>query len=403
MNCLLLPNPFKTLLLGLMLLAVLLPLAARAETPVDLAAALEAALARGESDPAGSAAAPGGLEGSTWLAAPPVLAGTYLVSDQPWGTDETEISLTLPFFSPEQRRINADLRDSSPSMKAASERYRAWRLSGVLRDLFARHTRARQERKLALTERDELDALLVSAEAMKAAGSLTTFDLWLIAERRREARAAVARLEAHIEAQRQTFEALTGFGELPPTGEPSRPPPTGPAYHGHPEYLWMEAVLEQQLASIRAGSNRLTPWTVGVIGRELAVPQLQEWQVGLEVSVPLSFAGRETPATRSSETAARYQFDLQRDAWRLDLRDRWTRLISRRAALVAERALLADEDVKDAVALNLDVVRRDTEMPIENRVMRRLELLRAAARPELLDADIAAVDAGLRQLAGEGL
>lgn len=402
MNCILLPNSAKALFLGLGLLACL-PAASRAGTPVDLAAALEAALVPESSDSTEHATSPDSHESSTWLAAPPVLTGSYLVSDQPWGTDETEISLTLPFFSPEQRRLNADLRDATPAMAVASERYRAWRLSGVLRDLYARHTRARLELELALTERDELDALLVSAQSLKAAGNLTTFDLWLLGQRRREAEATVARVRASLDAQRRAFAALTGFDELPVQGEPVRPLPAGPAYHRHPEYLWMEAVLDQQLVAIKAGSNRQTPWSLGVVGRELAVPQLSEWQVGLEVSVPLNFLGRETPATRSSEAAARQAFDLQRDAWRLDLRDRWTRLVSRRDALVAERALLLDQDVKGEVARNLEVVRRDVEMPIENRVLRRLELLRAAARPQFLEADLAAVDAGLRQLAGEGL
>ena len=51
----------------------------------------------------------------------------------------------------------------------------------------------------------------------------------------------------------------------------------------------------------------------------------------------------------------------------------------------------------------LDLVRRDSEMPIENRVLRRLELIRALARPALLQAELEAVEGGLRQLAGDGL
>jgi hypothetical protein len=376
--------------------------AADGAAPVDLRAALQAALERQQT--AGNPeAVPAPADAPGWLAAPPVVAASYLASDQPWGTDETEISLTLPFFSPEQHRINARLLDADPVVSAASARYREWRVAGVLRDLYGRHRIAELEHDLALTESQELEDLRRSAEPLQATGSLTSFDLWLIRQRHRDAQARLAQIRAQREALVEGFREITGYGAFPSQAEVDGTVPAQPAYHDHPEVLWMAAILEQQLAAIRAGSNRRTPWTVGVIGRELAVPQLREWQYGLEVSVPLSFGDTETPATRSSEAVARQQFLVQQDAWRLDLRDRWNRLRSRREALLAERRLLEVDDLEAQVALNLELVRQDTEMPIENRVLRRLELLRAAARPALIDAELGAVEAGLRQLAGKGL
>ena len=382
---------------------------AGASAPSNLREALEEAIARdvqaggmqGSATQPGDDAVDSGSAG--WLAMPPVFSASYLASDQSWGTDETELSLSLPFLSPAQRRINSRLKNVDPALTEASDRYRRWRLSGTLRELHARYRQVELHLELAVTESDEMEALQRWADPLVAAGSISAFDAWLIGQRARDARTQVARLTAESQTLQRRFAELTGLSGFPESAQDAAPVPSSIRYHEHPEALYLDALLAQQLAANEAGSTRLTPWTLGVVGRELAVPSMREWQYGLAVSIPITLGTRESLAVRSSERALRRQHAIQMDTWRTALRLRWDAAWARRQALAAEAQLLVSTEIGLQLQRNLELVRQDTEMPIENRVLRRLELLRAVARPALLQAEIAAVEAELRQLAGSSL
>lgn len=392
---------------ALLVVLVLSHPVAAAEGAIGLARfvdqALEVQNSRGASSPARGDNSIGDQKVRTWLASPPVLSATYLESDSPLGTDETEISLLFPFLSPAQRRIGSDLSDADPALAEASTGYRRWQLSGTLRELLAQHAIA--ARSLALAEEEELalDTLEVNSKSLAAAGSIAQFDLWLISQRLRDARVEVARLEARKDSANRAFFALTGT-RIPVKAETETGPlPAKPRYHDHPEYLLINAMFEQQLAALNASSPGFTPWTVGVVGRELAIPELTETQLGLSISIPVDF-GQWTPrSVRSSELALRKQFAIQIDAWRLQQHTRWADLWTQREAILAEQRALNSSGFTATLSQNLETVTEDREMPIENRVERRLLLLRAQARPDLLSAELAAIESKLRQLAGESL
>jgi hypothetical protein len=385
------------------------PVRAADPVPSDLAAALDAALVvQRDAVLAASAVGDGAdvaIDGDArWLAAPPTLSALYAASDRAWGTDETEVAVSLPLQSPEHRRRNERLRNLDPELEATSEAFRRWQFSGWLRDLYARRQRAVLARDLADREVTVLEDLAAQAGAQAEAGSLPPYDLWVIRQELRAARARLAEQEAEVAGVDRSYAGFTGLTAWPPaSGEPTMLPVTL-NYAEHPQARYLGAIQDQGLAALRAGSASLTPWSVGVIGREFSMAQSVERQYGLTLNIPLGGGDvGESVAVRSSERAMRHQFLLQLDAWRADLRQRFSDLRAEREALLAERELLLTDDAVRDLGRQLETLQVSAEIPIENKVQRRLTLLRARNRPEVLAIEIAAVEARLRQLAGESL
>ena len=391
----------RALVYGTLVLGFLSTASALASPPADLAVALARALERPLPALADVPASPD--EGAGWLAGSPTLSASYLASQESWGTDETEFSVNLPVQSPRQRRLFTDLVGLDPELDAANAAFRRWQLSGLLRDLYARYRLNAGALNLALAEQGEISALEARAQEQQRAGSLEPFELWVINRTRREISANVARLEAGQAALIRQFNSLTGFDDFPETaGEPDTLPPE-PLYDTHPQALLARLEQARELQAARAGSPQLQPWNVGIIGRELAVADRAEWQIGMAVSIPLDVGGAPPTTVRSAERALYRQYALARDNWLLALRERWEQLQAERETLLAEQRLLSDPMEAEALRRSLATLERSTELPIEQRVERRLALLRVQARPDLLERELEANAARLRQLAGLSL
>ncbi len=376
-----------------------------AEPPADLAAVLEEALKLEVSRtllPAGHVDMVD--EGSSWLAAPPVFSASYLASNRTWGTDETELSVSLPLQSPEHRRRNEELRRVDPQLAEAAAALRRWQLSGWLRDIYADRQRGRLALALAEAEQQALESLAERAQAQKQAGSLPPYDLWVIEQELRAARTRVARQQAALDKLADSYVELTGLSQWPPRAGESGSIPAAPGYENHPQARFMRALSEQGLAAVRAGSASLTPWSFGLVGREFSMSDRTEWQYGVSLNIPLG-TGKvaKSVAVSSGERTLRRQFFLELDAWRAALRRRWAEVDAEREALLEEQRLLAADEALAAVGRQLETLQVSGEIPIENRVQRRLALLRAQRRPAIVEAEIEATEALLRQLAGESL
>lgn len=338
-----------------------------------------------------------------WLAGPATASASYLASREPWGTDELEISLSVPLQPPSQRRRLDGLASLDPRLDESAGAYRRWQVSGRLRELFARYRRLGLELRLVEAELAELRRQKSRARAQFEAGNLDSFEIWEIERSLQEATAASERVAAEREAARRAFQSLTGLGTVPAASGDDATLPAQPHYDRHPYARLLAAQLEQQVVANRAGSPRVQPWNVAWISRELAVADQVEWQHGLELSVPFDIGGSSGPEVRSGERALRRAFALTRDNWLADLQERWQALMAERESLLAQQRLLTPPRDLDALRRSLDAMDKAGELPIEQRLQRRRRLLQSQARPAQIEAALAANAAQLRQAAGLAL
>lgn len=394
------PVPRRSLRATALLTAVLLltSMAAPGAHPATLVDALQHALQRRTA--AAGLTAPV-ADAPRWLAGPPSLAATHLETDRAQGTDETELSLNFPVKSPLARRSDLQLQALEPRLEALAQRYRAWYLSGVLRDLYARYREAGAALDAAQRGSALLQELEQQVQRQVEARASERFALLAVRQARLDAEQQLAGLEATREQAQRQFQALTGLSALPAHSGDDAPLPAQPDYARHPQLALLDLGKQRAVAALRSGSPAAAAWNVALIGRELSIPRFTERQFGLAVEVPLGVTGN-SAATRSALQALERDYLLQRDRLLADLRRRWRELMVERSALAARAAggdLFAGADPAGL----FESTRGSRELPIEIRVARLRSLLDAQAERALTAARLATVEAALRQLAGEGL
>lgn len=370
----------------------------------NLRDALNQALVRASDNfTSGTMEATGDTSSRRWLGGLPTLSMSYLGSDQTYGTDETEVSLSFPIKSPLQRNSDARLNTVDPKLDAATQRYRAWYLSGTLRELYARQRRAQAVLPAAVATSTLLTELESQLKARLSAGSAERFELLAVQRQRLDAGSKLARLRAEITGVARLYTSLTGDATLPKDSGDTAQIPEQPLYAQHPRLLLLDLNRDQQLASLRASSSSATPWNIALVGRELAIPNFTERQLGVAIDVPLSFGAKPSTAVRSSERALTRAYQMQRDEALIQLHGEWTRLQTEREQLLSRKALLVNLVDAQAVGAMIEQTRNSLELPIELRLQRMQALLDTQAEPDLVAAQIDANSAALRQLAGLGL
>jgi hypothetical protein len=384
---------------GLFLCAVLAPVAFAEPAPgATMHDALLAALQRVEGVPDKMPEVTAG-----WLAGPPTLAASYLGSDESRGTDETEIALSFPLKSPWQRRSDTELARVEPELDAALQRYRAWYLSGTLREL--RNTYRVAAARLPTLERGVAVLRQVQEQLREQvdAGSAERFELLALQRAALDAREDLAALRNSLRRSRDQFASLTGFASIPGDAAVTAVP-VQIDYAAHPQLQWTALSFRRELAALTSQSPEAAAWNIAIVGRELDTPALTEQQIGLAVELPLRFGG--TAATTTTQSAVRSlhrDYLQQRDQLLQTLRQRWNEEMAQLEALRARRrdaaALLDTQDLESLLA----ATRESNELPVEIKLARLQSLLQAAAEEAVTAARIAASEERLRQLSGQVL
>jgi hypothetical protein len=370
-------------------------------TTADLHEALRLALRRleGQMPPTGTE---GELSNGV-LRGPVMLAVSHLESDQAQGTDETEVSLTFPIKSPSQRDSDAALVKGDGALSAAQQRFRAWYLSGTLRELAASHGLAAVKLPIA----EQRSALLTDAtaqlQARVAAGSAERFDLLALQQAGLDAAETLRELRMQAQSAQAQFLSLTGLPAVPPLGIASTPLPAQPDYLNHPQLQLLQENYQRNLASLRSQAPASAPWNLSVVGREFSLPSFSERQLGLALELPLGLPGAQATATRSDLQALHRAYWAQRDQLLQTLRLDWQQTRATVAALRERQRALGSTLDEAALASLLKAAAMSRELPVEIKLARMQTLLEAAAEPRVTAARLAAAEASLRQLAGEPL
>ncbi|MEQ9463592.1 MAG: hypothetical protein RJQ10_08010 [Haliea sp.] len=342
--------------------------------------------------------------GGGLLAALPSLSASRLQSDQRLGTDETELSLNLPFKSSRRHDLDDDLVGLQQSLQQIQQRYRAWFFSGLIRDAVWEHrlatlqleqSRARAELLLELEQRAALQA---------DAGAIPGYAALLLTQERLDAELAVADGVARERAAQASFSALTGLPALPARIVETSSQPVEPDYGQHPQLALLELGRDQQQALIALNDPAAADWNLALTARSLDGPGPAEKQYGVAVDIPLTFFEVGNRATQSQRAALSRDFTLQQDTLRTGIRQQWITLSTEAQRLRERRDLLLESArVGERIEAQLLALRSGSEVEVELVIRRLLEVLKRRSEAALIDAEIHRNAARLRQTAGFAL
>ncbi|MEQ8516262.1 MAG: hypothetical protein RIC38_11705 [Chromatocurvus sp.] len=385
------------LLLGACLLACSTSMAQQA-SDMSLGEVLAATLAHHADGrpPETDASAGGGL-----LAGLPVLSALHVQSDLARGTDETEVSLNLPLKSGQRRRLDASLAGLEGRLENATQGYRAWYFSGLIREAVWAHQLATGQVDQARERVRLLTELESRARLQTQAGTTPEYVLLLTGQERLDAELQLADREAARRESALRFRALTGLPAVPSDLTETIPVPERPAYSAHPRLMLLELGLEQTSALAALSDPQSANWNLSLVARDFAGPGEDERQFGVAVDVPLGLIDVKNRGVESQKAAARRDFARQRDEARLDIRREWQSLQSDAERLRTRQSLLRQSArLGEQIETQLLSLRTSNEVEAELVLRRLLEVLDRRSELALIESEIHRNAARQRQAAG---
>lgn len=280
-------------------------------------------------------------QSSSWLAALPSLGVSYLASDSSQGTDETELSLHLPFKSSRGRKFDSQLRALVGEIQSTESMRRRLYLSGLVRETLWSQRLALTRGEYSQKKVTLLQNLLQRQQDLFAARSASGYSVLLIRQELTDAR--IREQEALWEAQKWTrrYTDLSGIASLPEDIS-ELPLPGAPQFNQHPELHLLDLSWQRQQAVIAAGSSSATPWTVSLTAKQLDNIQMDENQYGVAVDIPLSIFDLSSEATRAGWQEASRSYWQSRDELQLTLKQRYDALASEASFLQRQQVLLQE-------------------------------------------------------------
>ncbi|PLW67204.1 hypothetical protein [Pseudohalioglobus lutimaris] len=278
---------------------------------------------------------------STWLAALPSVAVSYLRSDETQGTDETELSLNLPMKSPYLAEQDKALRQLGEALAGAETRRRSLYFSGMLRETLWSERIASTRVRYTADKIEELDRLYRRQQALFEARASNRYSLLLLRQELADARLLLAEQELELRRWRQRYRELTGMGNLPrDIAEPESP--TGEAWQTHPALEMLTLGWQRQRLLIAATSTRAGNWNLALQAKQLDNPAFEENQYGVAIEIPLSVLATAGESSNSEWRESNRRYWQERDELQLQLARNWQELVAESRYLQQRQTLLQE-------------------------------------------------------------
>ncbi len=390
----------KALVCAASLLAGTASLAQQA-SDMSLAEVLTATLAHhgdGEYEPTDATAGTGMLGGL------PVLSALHVQSDLDRGTDETELSLSLPVKSGLRRQLDESLSGLESRLAQANREYRAWYFSGLIRETVWAHRLATVQIAQARQRMQLLSELESRAELQAQAGSLPEYGLLLVRQERLDAELLLTDREAAQREAALRFRAVTGLPAVPSDIAETAPVPERPGYAAHPRLLLLALGQKQSRAIAGLADPQAANWNLSLVARDFAGPGEDERQVGLAVDVPLGLIEIKNRGAESQKAAADRDFVRQRDEVRLEIRREWQALQSDAERLRTRQSLLRKSaQLGEQIEAQLLALGMSNEVEAELVLRRLIDVLDRRSELALIEPQRQRNAARQRQTAGQSL
>jgi len=341
---------------------------------------------------------------SDWLAGVPTVSASYIDSRQALGTDELEVSLNLPLKSAGRRRLDRELESLQHHYADASDKYRRWIYSGLIRERAWGHRLAAVDLAAAEDKQSLLTGLAERFARLAAGGAIPRYSSLIVERARLDAEMAVDAARLDVERERDAFIALTGLTSVPEDLSETVPAPSTPDYSQHPALQRMELARDREAAVLALSAPDKANWNFSLVARNFDGPQFNEQQIGLAVEAPLNFLGTQSSSNLSQRSAAQLDYLLARDQFWLEVRNRWQALAVERSHLQRRRELLERAaKIADQIEAQVSALENSNEIEGEIRLQRMLDVLDTRASLARTEAMIERNVAQRHQAAGRSL
>lgn len=340
--------------------------------PVDLKQVLELSFKRFvKNDQVTKLTANNSFKTSTWLAAPAKVQLGLLKSQGAVGSDETEISLNLPFNSNFTHKINDQLSSLNQKIVAEFNQLLLLRLSGIIRELVWEHKIAIAQQEYYNKKLSILTQLENNREKLFDARESSGYGLLVVQNEKNNTRIELLSNQKEQQRLRKRYQNISGLMQFP---ELINEPILGLKelnLLGHPDLKFLEHKWKQQQLMIQSQSDSAEPWNLSLTAKKLDSPNVSEDQVGISFEIPLTLSERNSQSNKNSWVQAKQQFESDYQKTVMTLQNRLEENQIERQFLLDKSHLL-----QDSVKLNRQIMQKLDGLKAQNEIGQEVVLRR---------------------------
>lgn len=286
------------------------------------------------------------LSSSSWLNGLPSISLSHLGSLDNSNSYEQELSLNLPIKSPALHSSDKQIKQLTQGIQAQQVALQGLYLSGLLRQSLWEHRLAAV--KLAQLDRKSqlLDKLHSQQKQLTDAGELPIAHILLL--ERELVDIALERVDLNQQQAEALalYQQLTGQEQIPQDiAETARPLSASSQPNDmlaqHPLWQLLSLQKQQQLLIIQSQqAGDKDPWTVSLTAKNTADNQVDDQQLGIAVSVPLTLGSALSQTELSQWQQANTEHTLNLDRTYIELKTQLKKLEQQQQNLLDQQTLL---------------------------------------------------------------
>ncbi len=348
----------KSLAIAVLLsMGVVQPIYAQIDTTkqLTLAEVLKAALANNTiNNTITNNTATSSANNTSWLASNPKLALSYLQSDLTTGTDEAEISLSLPIKSSQQRQIDKQLVQAKQVTQSLLADNQKLQFSGLIREQVWAVKIAENQLETLQQKLVFLQKLEQQYQTLFNNSAATKYPLLLIQQERITTKIAQLEQQQQLNSLHNQYHALTGLTKLPNNIIEAKLADNfqlNTLLTTHPLVKNLEQQWFEHQQRLLLADNNSEAWNLSLTAKSLNNPLVDEQQLGIAAEMPLTFFNINNQVVSNEWAQAQGDYLLTRSLLLVNLKNELQTLLSQQLFLEKKQQLLTQ-----AKAISKDII-----------------------------------------------
>lgn len=336
-----------------------------------------------------------------WLDGAPTVSALYLHSQTDMGTNEAELSLSLPIKSQVRKDLERNLKNSSEAIATSAQNQLALYYSGFIRELIWQHESEKAMLNATMRKARLLENLLIQYKQLSELSALPQYALYLLQKEMNDTQILLMQYKRNMANILMQYFTLTGLKDFPESITEALPTTPFDSLSRHPDIQALDATWVAFQQSVSGQTKAAQPWSMQFTARRIEAFEFSENQIGIGVDVPLN-VGESLSAEQQSEYGrTKLSYEVERSK-RLGILFNTTQVQTSEHTFLLQKQQILDASVDTLDALQASITLM-LESNADNQVVHirnMMELIDAQEQITLNQIAIQQQIANIRQAAG---
>jgi len=340
---------------------------------------------------------------SDWLAELPSVTISTLQSNKTSGSDDYELSINLPFKSPERKKLDNELSLLTKLYLEHANEEKILFVSGLIRESVWNYKIAAKEKEIEQEKLNWLKKQRALLKTMDQAGG-AKLDLLLVEHQLNESQVRVIEFNREAETRLKQFQNITSAQQV---SKEFYEPAVAHTLHqevNHPGFKQIQIGMDLADIQLKLAGKSSSPINVSLNAVTTEMIGVNDQQYGIAFEIPIGKKNHTTQAEASAWQQELSSLMQQMMAFREGYLTTMNSLIGEHQSLLEKQPLLIKQAEKTKLIFNhLEELRRNNELDRSMFYQRMVNLIGSIHQAELNQLLINQNQSRQQQLAGVSL